>query len=43
MEKKQLKTRQSNQETIPPPGRKRQKLKNQKWGSGRGGRERRGG
>lgn len=27
---KQLKNRQSNRETTPPPGRKRQKLKNQK-------------
>lgn len=29
---KQLKNRQSNRETTPPPGRKRQKLKNQKGG-----------
>lgn len=31
---KQLKSRQSNRETTPPPGRKRQKLKNQKRGRG---------
>lgn len=35
---KQLKNRQSNRETTPPPGRKRQKLKNQRgWGSGEKG------
>lgn len=34
---KQLKNRQSNQETTPPPGRKRQKHKNQKRGLGVGG------
>ena len=33
---KQLKNLQSNWETTPPPGRKRQKLKNQESG-GRGG------
>lgn len=34
---KQLKNHQSNRETNPPPSRKRQKLKNQKWGSGETG------
>lgn len=34
---KQLKNRQSNQETTPPPGRKRQKHKNQKRELGVGG------